>query len=108
METQIEDSSLSKTKGPGPICLLSRDCDKFLRGCLDSPTPYGAAVTSQVEEFYHRFDSWTAFLCVFETEKPCLDDRLEGVPAVQDMVIRLLEILRRNVFLRKCGTLFLH
>ncbi|RDW84228.1 hypothetical protein BP6252_01818 [Coleophoma cylindrospora] len=100
METRIEDSSLSKTKEPGPIFLLSRDCDKFLKECVvDSSTPYGAAVSSQVEEFYHCFESWTAFLCVFETKTPCLDDRLEGVSAVQDMVIRLLEILRGNAFL---------
>ena len=52
-----------------------------------------------MEDFCHRFSSWAAYLCVFESKSPCLDDRLEGVPAVQDVIMRLLDILRRNAFL---------
>jgi hypothetical protein len=72
--------------------------EKSLVGTTDTHVVRAASL---VEEYYHRFDAWVSFLCVFDAENACLDYRLRNVPAIQDMIIRLLEILRRNVFQRE-------
>lgn len=45
-------------------------------------------------EFQQRFSIWAAYLGVFAQESQCLDTRLRDFPDLQDLVARLLDILR--------------
>lgn len=48
-------------------------------------------------EFQQRFSIWGAHLGVFARKSQCLDTRLRNVPDLQDLVARLLDILRRSL-----------
>ncbi|KAK6336872.1 hypothetical protein TWF718_009661 [Orbilia javanica] len=94
-EMQLEDQ---------PIYLMACDCSELFTKCLDSSSKPPAQFLSSevarfVQEYQDRFNAWVSFLTVFAGEKECLDHRLRHHPALQDMVIRLLDILRRNLFL---------
>ncbi|KAK6500265.1 hypothetical protein TWF481_010610 [Arthrobotrys musiformis] len=87
-----------------PIYLTACDCSELFDKCLDSssnpPQQFlSSEVARFVQEYYSRFNAWVSFLGVFAGEKACLDHRLRHHPVLQDMVIRLLDILRRNLFL---------
>lgn len=45
-------------------------------------------------ELQQRFSIWAAYLGVFAQESQCLDTRLRNFPDLQDLVARLLDILR--------------
>lgn len=81
---------------------LADDCitqfQKAEQSLVGNPDIPALSIALWVGEYYHRFDAWALFLCVFDADNACLDYRLRNVPAIQDMIIRLLEILRRNVF----------
>lgn len=84
-----------------PIQLLARDCDKFFQESLTNPHHALAdpdEVALLTREYYEGFIAWTAFLSVFEGNESCLDNRLQKQQALQDIIIRLLEILRRNTY----------
>lgn len=48
-------------------------------------------------EFQQRFAIWTAYLGVFARKSQCLDTRLRNIPDLQDLVARLLDILRHSL-----------
>ncbi|RFU77283.1 hypothetical protein TARUN_4959 [Trichoderma arundinaceum] len=48
-------------------------------------------------EFQQRFAIWAAHLGVFARKSQCLDTRLQNLPDLQDLVARLLDILRRSL-----------
>ncbi|KAL7921155.1 hypothetical protein ACQKWADRAFT_327934 [Trichoderma austrokoningii] len=48
-------------------------------------------------DFQQRFAIWTAYLGVFARRSQCLDTRLRSLPDLQDLVARLLDILRRSL-----------
>ncbi|KAJ5684066.1 uncharacterized protein N7477_000411 [Penicillium maclennaniae] len=48
-------------------------------------------------EFQQRFSIWAAHLGVFARKSQCLDTRLRNLPDLQDLVARLLDILRRSL-----------
>ncbi|KAM0465683.1 hypothetical protein ACHAPV_001740 [Trichoderma viride] len=48
-------------------------------------------------DFQQRFAIWTAYLGVFAQKSQCLDTRLRNLPDLQDLVARLLDILRRGL-----------
>ncbi|PTB45639.1 hypothetical protein M441DRAFT_54680 [Trichoderma asperellum CBS 433.97] len=48
-------------------------------------------------EYQQRFAIWTAHLEVFARKSQCLDTRLRNLPDLQDLVARLLDILRRSL-----------
>ncbi|KAK6515996.1 hypothetical protein TWF281_004586 [Arthrobotrys megalospora] len=89
-----------------PIYLMACDCSELFDKCLEvskSGTATEQSLSNEVSrfvwEYKGRFDAWASFLGVFAGEKSCLDYRLRNHSALQDMVIRLLDILRRNLFL---------
>ncbi|KAH6607650.1 hypothetical protein Trco_003963 [Trichoderma cornu-damae] len=51
-------------------------------------------------EFQQRFAIWAAHLGVFARRSQCLDTRLRNLPDLQDLVARLLDVLRLT--LRQC------
>ncbi|KAL6829745.1 hypothetical protein V8C40DRAFT_168253 [Trichoderma camerunense] len=48
-------------------------------------------------EFQQRFAVWAAHLGVFARKSQCLDTRLRNHPDLQDLVARLLDVLRRSL-----------
>ena len=54
-----------------------------------------------VEEYQQRFATWAAFLGVFAEQNVCLDRRLRHHVEIQDLVLRLLDIIERT--LAHCG-----
>ncbi|KAK3349608.1 hypothetical protein B0T25DRAFT_548547 [Lasiosphaeria hispida] len=70
-------------------------------GLFDSPA-FGhpgtrQQIISQWKEYQQRFAIWTSQLGVFARQSQSLDARLRKVPEVQDLIARLLEILRRGL-----------
>ncbi|KAI0410588.1 hypothetical protein F5X98DRAFT_385348 [Xylaria grammica] len=55
-------------------------------------------------EFQQRFSIWAANLGVFARKSQCLDTRLRNWPDLQDLVRRLLDILRRSLQEYKVAT----
>ncbi|KAK4187619.1 hypothetical protein QBC35DRAFT_409984 [Podospora australis] len=60
-------------------------------------TPISGALKDQWSECQQRFAIWTSHLGVFARKSQSLDTRLRPVPDIQDLVARLLDILRRSL-----------
>ncbi|KAJ5899927.1 hypothetical protein N7495_004671 [Penicillium taxi] len=56
-----------------------------------------ATIIDLFAEFQQRFSIWAAHLGVFSRKSQCLDTRLRNLPDLQDLVARLLDILRRSL-----------
>lgn len=84
-----------------PIQLLANDCESYFQNCMNSAHRFLAdvdEVASRVREYHEGFNAWASFLSVFEKNELCLDNRLRKHRALQDIIIRLLETLRRNTY----------
>ena len=93
-----------------PIRLTAYDCNELFDECLaqsgDSQGRHYSRIVPFVKEYRRRFDAWSSFLGVFATRSNArLDYRVRCHPALQDMLIRLLEMLRENLLLLNsyCG-----
>ncbi|KAJ5750907.1 hypothetical protein N7533_007935 [Penicillium manginii] len=60
-------------------------------------TKLEVTTTDLFAEFQQRFSIWAAHLGVFARKSQCLDTRLRNLPDLQDLVARLLDILRRSL-----------
>ncbi|KAK3363887.1 hypothetical protein B0T25DRAFT_445275 [Lasiosphaeria hispida] len=49
------------------------------------------------DEYQHRFIAWTAYLGVFANKNVCLDRRLRRHPEVQDLIVRLLDVVHLSL-----------
>ncbi|KAL6859273.1 hypothetical protein J3F83DRAFT_749592 [Trichoderma novae-zelandiae] len=81
-----------------PIFELASECEQLfsqqvsrLRGEADPNA------TKAVGEFQQRFSAWAAFLGVFAVPEMCLDRKLQHHVEIQDLVLRLLDIMKRNL-----------
>ena len=59
-----------------------------------------------LREYDSRFIAWCSFMSVFAGSEACLDHKLRDHSALQDMILRLLDVLRRNLYLSKLNFLF--
>ena len=89
-----------------PIHLLADECMEIFDECLARSVtshqhPLSAQVLRTIKQYQHRFDGWCTFLGVFADENSALDYRLRQHVALKDMIIRLLDVLRQNLFLSK-------
>ncbi|KLU90808.1 hypothetical protein MAPG_10659 [Magnaporthiopsis poae ATCC 64411] len=95
------DGSLSTASSGSHIRLMADDCRNLFR---ETPRHIGdddhtmAALKRFMEESSDRFEAWAAFLGVFGSGAASLDHRLRRHAALQDMVMRLLRILRQSIF----------
>lgn len=94
------------TSDEQPIHLLAEDCKEIFDECLARSVtshqhPLSAHVLRTIKQYQHRFDGWCIFLGVFADETSALDYRLRQHVALQDMIMRLLDVLRQNLFLSK-------
>lgn len=86
------------------IYRLASGCEELfdkLQAALAAANPESGAVELCVE-FQQRFAIWAAHLGVFARKSQSLDTRLRGYPDLQDLVVRLLNVLRHG--LQRCET----
>jgi hypothetical protein len=50
-----------------------------------------------IEELRGRFNLWARYVGVFAAQRASLDARLDPHPDIKDMVIELLDMVRRNL-----------
>lgn len=81
-----------------PIFKLATKCERLFSEHIsrlkNGSDLNGAKV---VGEYQQKFSAWAAFLGVFAVPDMCLDRRLRNHTEVQDLVLRLLDIMRRNL-----------
>ncbi|KAF3192014.1 hypothetical protein TWF788_004204 [Orbilia oligospora] len=89
---------LEPSGDPGePIFTLAWDCDDLLQQCLREAAESSYVETEIIEDYERRFTAWQEYLGVFAEKRVSLDRRLYKQPEIQDVVIRLLLILKRNL-----------
>jgi hypothetical protein len=82
---------------PEPIYSLAEECESlFHRGRSHAET-LAAEHRQRFDERQQRFSAWASDLGVFAPRTLCLDHRLRNYPDLQDLVLRLLDILRENL-----------
>lgn len=81
-----------------PIFELAVECEKLYAQQISrlnaDDEPNGATILSELNQ---RFAAWAAFLGVFAESNMCLDRRLRHHVEIQDQVLRLLDIMQRNL-----------
>ncbi|KAF3103810.1 hypothetical protein TWF706_004844 [Orbilia oligospora] len=80
-----------------PIFTLAWDCDDLLQQCLREAAESSYVEIETIENYERRFTAWQEYLGVFAEKRVSLDHRLYKQPEIQDVVIRLLLILKRNL-----------
>ncbi|KAK2738470.1 hypothetical protein FQN55_000524 [Onygenales sp. PD_40] len=82
----------------GPIFELAVECETLYAEQIsklnDDDQPNGAKTLGELN---HRFAAWAAFLGVFAESNVCLDRRLRYHVEIQDQVLRLLDVMQRNL-----------
>jgi hypothetical protein len=86
-----------------PIFELATECEKLFADQV-SRLEGGANGAAIVSELSHRFATWAAFLGVFAESRVCLDRRLQHHVEIQDRVLRLLDLVRRNLEYRMASS----
>ncbi|KAH7153735.1 WD40-repeat-containing domain protein [Fusarium sp. MPI-SDFR-AT-0072] len=82
------------------IYRLAYECEKLFNQRiaeqeLQESSQYNIGTSPLLTELRHRFITWAAHLGVFAKKSLCLDRRLINLPDLQDLVVRLLDTLRR-------------
>lgn len=81
-----------------PIFQLAAECERLYAEHIsrlhDDDEPNGATMLSELNQ---RFAAWAAFLGVFAESNLCLDRRLRHHVEIEDQVLRLLDIMHRNL-----------
>lgn len=89
-----------------PIFQLAVECESLFTEHIsrlnDDDEPNGATMLSELNQ---RFAAWAAFLGVFAESKMSFDHRLRHHAEIQDQVLRLLDVMQRN--LTYCVSFFL-
>lgn len=79
-----------------PIFDLAVECEELFATRL-SALKNDVNGEVMVAELNRRFTTWAAFLGVFAKSRLCLDYRLRNHVEIQDQVLRLLDVLQRNL-----------
>ncbi|KAJ5402365.1 uncharacterized protein N7487_008261 [Penicillium crustosum] len=81
-----------------PIFQLAVECESLFTEHIsrlnDDDEPNGATMLSELNQ---RFAAWAAFLGVFAESKMSFDHRLRHHAEIQDQVLRLLDVMQRNL-----------
>jgi hypothetical protein len=75
------------------IYTTALECKKLFAKVMDEKTAYA----EQAFDHQRRFMSWASYLGVFASMSASLDNRLRDAPEVKEMVILLLNVLKRNL-----------
>jgi dynamin-binding protein len=89
---------VTASDGAEPIFELSVQCERLFTEQIKELTAKSrmndAAILSELSQ---RFAAWAAFLGVFAESKVCLDRRLRRHVEIREQVLRLLDIMERNL-----------
>lgn len=77
---------------------LATDCNELFEQIIDAGFVNRQEITSQTVVYRDAFTALTSFLCIFNEPNSSLDYRLRNHESIQDIMIRLLELLRQNLF----------
>lgn len=80
-----------------PIFKLAWDCDDLLTKCLEEAREEELTIEPILEQYQRSFDAWWKYLGVFAEKSSNLDRKLRKKPAVHDLVVRLLVILKDSL-----------
>ena len=84
---------------------LANGCEALFDTQLAHLKAQKSTVADLVTEYQQRFAIWAAHLGVFARKSQSLDTRLRNHADIQDLVARLLNILRRSLQQRECNQL---
>jgi len=76
---------------------LASECETLLEGQTSALREQVSPLADLGAEYQQRFAIWAAHLGVFARKSQCLDTRLRNYPDIQDLVARLLDILRQSL-----------
>ncbi|RSL57811.1 hypothetical protein CEP51_014182 [Fusarium floridanum] len=90
------------TKEDESIYRLACECERLLDQCINGQESQeyfqdSARPGRLLAEYQLQFAAWAAHSGVFAKKSLCLDRRLSSLPDLQDLVIRLLDTLRRTL-----------
>lgn len=94
---QPEDSS-------EPIFDSAEECEALFKEGTSRLEAASDGMVRNLQELEQRFAAWTGYSGVFAERIICLDYRLRHHPDLQDLVLRLLDILRTNLL--QCETIW--
>jgi hypothetical protein len=80
---------------------LAEECEALFSRETSRLEAANASNLRHFEEQQQRFTAWTGYLGVFAERTVCLDYRLRYHSDLQDLVLRLLDILRANLLQRE-------
>jgi len=80
-----------------PIFSLAEDCEALFQQEISRLEFEESKELRLLEEHQQRFTAWTAYMGVFAKQSLCLDRKLQHHPDLQDLVLRLLDILKTNL-----------
>ncbi|KAE8440464.1 hypothetical protein EG329_007584 [Mollisiaceae sp. DMI_Dod_QoI] len=80
-----------------PIFSLAEDCETLFQQETSRLQSEESKQLRTFEEHQQRFTAWTAYMGVFAKRSLCLDRKLRHHPDLQDLVLRLLDILKTNL-----------
>ena len=84
-------------EGDEPIYNLATECEKLFEQGASLGLLAESGAVHLWEEHRERFVTWAGYLGVFADRTLCLDRRLEHRPTLKDLVLRLLDIMWRNL-----------
>jgi hypothetical protein len=90
-------STLQETESSEPILRLVHDCDVLFEESYIGVQNVASVARASVEEYTRRFKAWSRYCGVFARKDINLDRRVRNKPRIQDIIIRLLLGLRRNL-----------
>ncbi|KAJ0419564.1 hypothetical protein BJY00DRAFT_154308 [Aspergillus carlsbadensis] len=94
----MDDVAMKETEATEPIFELAVECETLFASRITCFNDSGDEDAAKVlSDTYQRFSTWAAFMGVFAESNMCLDRRLRRHDDIQDQVLRLLDIMRRNL-----------
>ncbi|EXL91182.1 hypothetical protein NOF04DRAFT_18091 [Fusarium oxysporum II5] len=82
-----------------PMRFLATDCNELFEQIIKTSSVNQREIISQTIVYRDAFSALTSFLCFFSEPGSSLDYRLRRHESIQDIMIRLLELLRQNLFI---------
>lgn len=82
-----------------PMRFLATDCNELFEQIIKASSVNQREIISQTIVYRDAFSALTSFLCFFSEPGSSLDYRLRRHESIQDIMIRLLELLRQNLFI---------
>jgi hypothetical protein len=94
-----EDNNTTSTHGDDDdtIHKLAENCKTLLRSGRSTSESRQSSVSTLFEKHAQRFAAWADHLGVFAKSGISLDRRLQHHPDMQDLIVRLLDILHTNL-----------